>query len=331
MIGEIKVCKYFSIILDCTPDISHTEQLSVVISIVSVDNKPQVKEHCMGFLEAEASTGEQLSALILKRLEDLNIPFNDCRGQSYDNGANMRGKRKGVQARLLAINPRALFVPCAAHTLNLVVADAARSSQDAIGYFGYLQNMFTLFSASTQRWSILKSHVNITLKSWSDTRWESRVNSVEAVRYQAPQVREALLEVKDKAADPVIRIEAQSLAIGKRKASKAATIAKEMVRYNLSVLGLGETRWTPSGEVKLPSGQSVIYSGHEEDGANHTEGVAIMMTKRKALIAWEPISSCLITASFRTNNRRVKTHIIQCYAPTNDALDDVMTWSGENE
>ncbi|KAJ3595044.1 hypothetical protein NHX12_004349 [Muraenolepis orangiensis] len=82
------------------------------------------------------------------------------------------------------------------------------------------------------------------------------------------------------------------------------------------------------GEVKLPSGQSVIYStlsGHEEDGENNTEGVAIMMTKetRKALIAWEPISSRLITASFRTNNRRVKAHITQCYAPTNDADDNV--------
>ncbi|KAJ3596328.1 hypothetical protein NHX12_002737 [Muraenolepis orangiensis] len=109
------------------------------------------------------------------------------------------------------------------------------------------------------------------------------------------------------------------------QAGKAATIAKEMVRYNLSVLGLGETRWTQSGEVKLPSGQSVIYSGHEEDGENHTEGVAIMMTKetRKALIAWEPISSRLITASFKTNNRRVTAHIIQCYAPTTDAVDDV--------
>ncbi|KAJ3608732.1 hypothetical protein NHX12_023262 [Muraenolepis orangiensis] len=97
-----------------------------------------------------------------------------------------------------------------------------------------------------------------------------------------------------------------------------------MVRYNLSVLGLGETRWTQSGEVQLSSGP-VMYSGHEEDGANPTEGVAIMMTKetRMALIAWEPISSRLITASFRTNNRRVKAHIIQCYAPTNHAVDDV--------
>lgn len=166
----------------------------------------------MGFLEAEESTGENLSTLILKKLEELNIPFEDCRGQSYDNGANMKGKRKGVQARLMQINSRALFVPCGAHTLNLVVADAAKSSADATGYFGYLQKLFTLFSASTQRWIILKNHVKTTLKSWSDTRWESRVKSIEAVRYQTAEVRNALLEVREKAPDPAIKIEAQSLA-----------------------------------------------------------------------------------------------------------------------
>lgn len=85
----------------------------------------------MGFLEAEETTGESLSILIQKKLKELNISFEDCRGQSYDNGANMKGKRKGVQARLLEINSRALFVPCGA----------------------YLQKLFTLFSASTQRWS----------------------------------------------------------------------------------------------------------------------------------------------------------------------------------
>lgn len=93
----------------------------------------------MGFLEAEESTGKHLASLILKRLEELEIPFEDCRGQCYDNGANMRGKNKDVQARLLEMNPRALLVPCWDHTLNLVVADAAKSSVDATGYFGILQ------------------------------------------------------------------------------------------------------------------------------------------------------------------------------------------------
>lgn len=85
--------------------------------------------------------------------------------------------------------------------------------------------------------------------------------------------------------------------------------------YNLSVLGLAETRWTQLGEAKLASGESIIYSGHEDEGTHHTEGVAIMMEKdaRKALTAWKNISSRLISASFKTKNRRVKAHIIQCY------------------
>ncbi|XP_030225015.1 zinc finger MYM-type protein 1-like [Gadus morhua] len=213
MLREIKLAKYYSIILDCTPDLSHVEQLSVIVRIVAADDTdtPKIKEHFMGFLEVESSTGESLSNLILKRLEEFNLPFEDCRGQSYDNGANMKGKVKGVQARLLKKNPRALFVPCGAHTLNLVVADAAKSSTDALSYFGYLQRIFTLFSASTQRWAILKHHVQTTVKSWSDTRWESRISSVQAVRFQTAEVRDALLEVREKATDSMVITEAQSL------------------------------------------------------------------------------------------------------------------------
>ena len=56
------------------------------------------------------------------------------------------------------------------------------------------------------------NHVKTTLKSWSETRWESRIKSIEAVRYQARQVRGALLKMRETTADPVVRVEAQSLA-----------------------------------------------------------------------------------------------------------------------
>lgn len=153
-----------------------------------------------------------MSTLILKMLEDLEIPFDDdCRGQSYDNGANMRGKNKGVQARLLLRNPRALFVPCGAYTLNLVVADAAKNSKDATGFFGVLLKLYSLFSASVQRWAILKKHANLTLKMWSETRWESRVKAVEPLLYETAAVREALLKVRKNSKNPIIKIEAQFL------------------------------------------------------------------------------------------------------------------------
>ncbi len=171
---------------------------------------PHIREHFMGFLEAEESTGQHLASMILTRLEELEIPFEDCRGQSYDNGANMKGKNKGVQARLLEKNPHALFVPCGVHTLTLVVCDAAKGSVDAMSYFGVLQKLYMLFSASSQRWAILKNHVSITLKMWAETMWESKVKSIEPMRYQGAAVREALIEVRDNTKYPAIKAEAQS-------------------------------------------------------------------------------------------------------------------------
>jgi hypothetical protein len=78
--------------------------------------------------------------------------------------------------------------------------------------FGHVQKLFTFFSAGTQRWSALKKHMNTTVKSGSDTKWESRLQSVHAIRYQASEVREALLEARQTINDPVAKVEAQALA-----------------------------------------------------------------------------------------------------------------------
>lgn len=124
----------------------------------------------------------------------------------------MKGKRQGVQARLLEKNPRAVYVSCGAHTLNLVLADAAKASRDAVGLFGHLQKVYNFFSGGTQRWAILRSHVDLTVRSWSDTRWESRLQSVHAGRYQAAQIRDALLEARQSLSEPIAKVEAQALA-----------------------------------------------------------------------------------------------------------------------
>ena len=103
---------------------------------------------------------------------------------------------------------------------------------------------------------------------------------------------------------------------------KAAQIAKEMRRYNIQLLGICESRWNGSGQTTLSSGEMIIYSGHEDENHDHTEGVAIMMspTSAQALVEWEPISSRIMTARFNSKGRKVT--IIQCYAPTNAAEEE---------
>lgn len=70
------------------------------------------------------------------------IDISDCRGQGYDNGANMSGKINGVQAQILLQQQKlynlATFSPCASHTLNLVGVHAAGSSPEVSTFFIFI-------------------------------------------------------------------------------------------------------------------------------------------------------------------------------------------------
>ena len=106
---------------------------------------------------------------------------------------------------------------------------------------------------------------------------------------------------------------------------KTSQIATEMRRYNLAVLGISETHWTQAGQKRLATGEMLLYSGHEEENAPHTQGVALMLSKvaRNALVGWESHGSRIIKASFKTKKEGILMNIIQCYAPTNDSNDDI--------
>ncbi len=54
----------------------------------------------------------------------LNLDIMNCRGQSYDNASYMAGRYSSLQARLKAMNNYAGYVPCSAHSLNLVCSNA---------------------------------------------------------------------------------------------------------------------------------------------------------------------------------------------------------------
>lgn len=106
---------------------------------------------------------------------------------------------------------------------------------------------------------------------------------------------------------------------------KASIVAMEMKRHNISLLGIAETRWIQTGQFRLSTGELILYSGHTHNGAPHTEGVGFMLSRQaeKALIGWQPVSSRLMTATFRTKQKRILVRLIMCYAPTNEASDEV--------
>lgn len=111
-----------------------------------------------------------LSEVILKKLKNDGLELKNCKGQSHDNGANMAGAYSGVQKRILDKNPEAKFVPCVAHSLNLVGVNAAEKVLEAKLILGKVQSLYVFFSCSTVKWKCLTSKPNKTFKCQSTTK-----------------------------------------------------------------------------------------------------------------------------------------------------------------
>lgn len=81
---------------------------------------------------------------------------------------------------------------------------------------------------------------------------------------------------------------------------KLAHVVREFHNYRLNILGVCEARWTGTGQRKLASEQTILYSGRLDD--QHTEGVALIMSWKmeKTLIEWKPSGLRLLKARFNS-------------------------------
>lgn len=199
---ELKKSKYYSLSVDSTPDITHSDQLTVILRYVLTDGTPV--ERFLTFVKLQDHTGAHMEEVVLNTLSALEIPLSDMRGQSYDNASNMSGKYKGLQARITDHNSLAEYVPCTAHSLNLVGTHAADCCLNVTKLFMFVQEIYVFMSASTSRWAVLENIVQsssciqkLLPKRLNITRWAAKWHAVRALLLNYWSYHDAIKTIAD--------------------------------------------------------------------------------------------------------------------------------------
>ncbi|XP_022168749.1 uncharacterized protein LOC111032655, partial [Myzus persicae] len=200
IVSEIKERKYFSLIVDSTPDVTTRDQLTVAVRYISNEGSPV--ERFLGFIPSVGHKGSEMEQALLKKFCELNIDLKFCRGQSYDNASNMSGVYNGLQTRIKNYSSTAFFVPCSAHSLNLIGSNAADTTQEGTTFFFICQAIYNFFSVSTFRWNILTNIIEnnpgcVKIKKLCSTRWSSRYDVCKAMFNGYAQVLSALTTICD--------------------------------------------------------------------------------------------------------------------------------------
>ena len=109
-----------------------------------------------------------------------------CTGQGYDGARTMSRIYADVQKRILAKQPKAVYVHCAAHNLNWVVNDAVCGLKQTSSLFCTLEELYIFFGHSIRKWKIISSitgESDTTLRKLNLTSFTGRLASIMGVNY----------------------------------------------------------------------------------------------------------------------------------------------------
>ncbi|KAJ8874760.1 hypothetical protein PR048_025626 [Dryococelus australis] len=179
----MKKREHVAIMVDETCDISIHEQ--VTFCVPSVDENLTTSEDFVGLYETPNTEGKKtLFAIVKNILASLDLNIENLRGQCYESASAVSGKFKGLQKFDADLQPKAICVHCAVHSLNLAVQDCLRH----LPYMRDIKNLTKDFintvresPKKVQLFKNISEDEEIGLCPLCPTRWTMRTSSIQQV------------------------------------------------------------------------------------------------------------------------------------------------------
>ncbi len=172
--------KWFSLMADESADISKLEQVALILRyLVDSPEGVSVREDYLRFVCTGSTTGEALTKIILEKVNKWGLNMKYLVGQGYDGAGNMKGPYKGVQARISALHPDAVYVHCRNHCLNLALVHSC-TVPCIRNMYNTLEEVLKFITASPKRLAIYLEQTGgkNKLHRFCETRWSHHAEVV---------------------------------------------------------------------------------------------------------------------------------------------------------
>lgn len=182
LMKEVHGAGFYAVIADETSDITTQEQVSFCLRYAK--ENLEVEEVFVGFYATADTRARTLFSILKDVLCRFNLRIENCRGQCYDGAANVSGKSGGLQALVQEIEPRALYVHCLAHTLNLSLQDLCTKidvCRDFVSLFTDLVNFVRTSPKRLSWFQQFQKEENPALRQFCKTRWTLKARSLRSV------------------------------------------------------------------------------------------------------------------------------------------------------
>lgn len=223
IVAECNSSRFWSIMADETTDVSTKEQVSVCVRYIRKiqPHGLEVCEEFLGFCSVSVANAEAITSAITGLVEGAGLIMDRLVGKGFDGASTMSGHVSGVSARLQDLYPKAkYFTHCRNHALNLVLIAGCNNVPVIRNFMQTFKELTLFFKFSAKIKHILVEHFKSSndredlladcaddelipnrkhqgLPVLSDTRWLTRVDSIDCLLGNYRSVCEAVEEVRD--------------------------------------------------------------------------------------------------------------------------------------